>query len=55
MVNLPVNIVEALPRACPRSLSLREPPQPPPCCLSLQGSLSLGAGGGSPACLPLRS
>lgn len=30
MVNLPVNIVEALPRASPWSLSLREPPPPHP-------------------------
>lgn len=43
MVHLPVNIVEAVPRAPLWSLSLREPP-PPPRCLRPSRAPGLGWG-----------
>lgn len=46
MVNLPVNIVEALPRASPWSLSLREPPPPTPDVLPQSPGLPVAGGGG---------
>lgn len=53
MVNLPVNIVEALSRACPWSLSLRVTPQPH--VASVSPGLSVAGDRGPLGCLILGS